>query len=175
MYHATKLWGVCVEGWGSQTAKHKTLVFCLMSHPGCPSLSTNHPTCPAGLLSCIPGASDRSEFPVNLTLRCWGGGRMGHHLPGAFLSQRGCCPAREVGLNTYCSVPVQYWSGRGSSDGSEVIVFPDALVMPPPSYSHRLVYLVEVRGTWCDLPRKTKCLHLVGIRSPANTTLSDPP
>lgn len=132
---------VCVYEveWGHQTAKHKTLVFCLCRIP------LHHP---AGLFSCFSGTSGRSEFPMDLiTLHHPGRRQDGHHLPDAFLSQRGSALPGKVGLNTDCPVPVQYLSGRGSSEESEVIVFPVALVMPPPSYSHRFVYLVEVRGT----------------------------
>ena len=46
----------------------------------------------------------------------------------------------KVSLNTSCPVAVQYLSGRRHYDGSEALVFPVALVMPPspPSYSYRL-------------------------------------
>lgn len=164
----------CVYVWGgvgasnSKTQDFSVLSVSFLGVPPYPRIPLHHP---AGLFSCFSGTSGRSEFPMDLiTLHHPGRRQDGHHLPDAFLSQRGSALPGKVGLNTDCPVPVQYLSGRGSSEESEVIVFPVALVMPPPSYSHRFVYLVEVRGTWCYLPRKTKCLHLVGTRTPENAS-----
>lgn len=178
MYHAMKLWGVCVCVLGLGAIKQQNtrlwcFVFCLiLGVPPYPWITLHHP---AGLFSCILGTSDRSEFPMDLILRCWeeAGWDIISLVP-SYPREAAALPGK-VGLNTYCPVPVQYLSGRGNSEGSEVIVFPVALVMP-----HHLIHTGlctwwrwEGRDAIC--PGRLNVYIWLAPEAPRTPTLSDPP